>query len=406
MNPVSVVPESLNFTIAPELASVPELFRTQRWGASVYNLRVGIPGVYEVKLYLAETWPVNMGERVFHINFQGQSVFPNVDPLGEAGFQTPFVKTAVIDATLNLNIRIDLVAARHATKAPMINAISVDPLYLTGNPSGELDPRPTQPVTVTEVVAVLLRVTIRFDAVRIAAMSQHGLSIVANQASELVLTRFNNASHVARAGMQFFFVVGNSLEITFLSPPLTQTMVANAVTSINSAPLVVNLDGGVELPTTGASFTKVITPKTTTMAVPPPIAVTQIPDIVETTPSGGGGDGRTAASGLDGSTTISRMWLALLALSCVFVAAMYVVFILVRKRSARTAAMAEKHRHMQGPATVVSSHAGSHLSWDANLRAWDQVRPGAQEDMIRGDSFAGSPLARRCSDNAEYIRKT
>jgi hypothetical protein len=111
----------------------PALFRTERYGMSEYRFNI-TPGVYTVKLHLAETWKgvTAAGQRVFDVDINGQKI-PGIDIFAEAkGANKAIVKSALVggtDGTLRIQFR-----------ASMLNA-KVDALEII--PAWEKDPPAT-----------------------------------------------------------------------------------------------------------------------------------------------------------------------------------------------------------------------------------------------------------------------
>lgn len=71
---------------------IPEIFQSERYGASVYTIPVP-PGSYTVSLYFAENYYNQVSERVFNVSLQGTVVLYDFDILKEAGKSRALVKT-------------------------------------------------------------------------------------------------------------------------------------------------------------------------------------------------------------------------------------------------------------------------------------------------------------------------
>ena len=103
------------------------LYQSERWDAKSapelqYNFDVP-NGTYIVRLHFAENYAPNFGRmrRVFDVDMQGVSTFPNLDVYSEAGAQTALIKTATVEVT---NGRLN-VTFRHRINNPFVDAIEV-----------------------------------------------------------------------------------------------------------------------------------------------------------------------------------------------------------------------------------------------------------------------------------------
>jgi len=100
------------------------MYRTERYSLDRY--RITVPnGKYSVALHVAETYPpvTSAGERVYHIDIEGECVLPDFDLIKSAGgsARTAVVKTfdvEVADGELTI-------AFRPEVQNPMINGIEV-----------------------------------------------------------------------------------------------------------------------------------------------------------------------------------------------------------------------------------------------------------------------------------------
>ena len=100
------------------------MYRTERYSLDRY--RITVPnGKYSVALHVAETYPrvTSVGERVYHIDIEGERVLPDFDPVKSAGgsARTAVVKTfdvEVADGELTIGFT-------PKVQNPMINGIVV-----------------------------------------------------------------------------------------------------------------------------------------------------------------------------------------------------------------------------------------------------------------------------------------
>jgi hypothetical protein len=321
---------------------------------------------------------------------RGQTVFSDVDPIAEAGFQTPFRKSAVIDATLVTSIPVTISKTAQANEYPIVSAITVTRVDV---PSDDLP----QPVSSTPVVpgpSFVVKAVVTFDSRLVTGLSNALLARLATRAAELVISRFGEDAEVAVAAMEFRFFDGNKVEMAFESPPVTQMSVAGAMLSVIAEPLQVMLPNGVVVGSSGAAFTVVEIPAETTMAVPPQFTTSTVPpDEVSTAPSDnvstvspdGTNPGGSQASA---SSTPSGLWYAIAALIVGFIAVL-AAMLFVRRKSARVNVAGKGgvlNDPMQGGHSAAGSSLGQSTEWEANMRAWDEVAPG----VLLGESL--SPL--------------
>jgi hypothetical protein len=112
-------------------ASIPEgtpeeLFKSERWddgGGSEMQWDFAVePGIYEVRLYFAETYSKaqKIGGRVFDVLIDGQTVLDNYDVFAEVGANRAMMKSFTV--TSDGNIDIDFL---HGTQNPAIKGIEI-----------------------------------------------------------------------------------------------------------------------------------------------------------------------------------------------------------------------------------------------------------------------------------------
>lgn len=103
-----------------------ELFSSERWDSGSgeemqwdFDL---IPGLYEVRLYFAETYgpTQGVGKRVFDVYVEGDLVLDNYDIFADAGGNTGVMKSFVVSSDSNLDIDFD-----HVTQNPQVRAIEI-----------------------------------------------------------------------------------------------------------------------------------------------------------------------------------------------------------------------------------------------------------------------------------------
>ena len=118
------------------------LYQTNRWGMSSYDLPVGAPGRYVVRLMFAETVFSDPGVRVFDVLAEGGTVVSRLDLAAAVGYATAhdeIREVEVRDGVLNLEFR--AIAAD-----PMISALEV--ARTDAEPSA-IAPPPAAPASTT-----------------------------------------------------------------------------------------------------------------------------------------------------------------------------------------------------------------------------------------------------------------
>lgn len=102
------------------------LFKTERWDSTggqemQWDFDV-TPGLYEVRLYFAETFgpTQGVGKRVFDVLIEGDLVLDNHDTYAEVGSDTALMKSFVVSSDGNLDIDFD-----HVTQNPQVRAIEI-----------------------------------------------------------------------------------------------------------------------------------------------------------------------------------------------------------------------------------------------------------------------------------------
>ncbi len=100
------------------------MYRTERYSLDRYRITVPT-GKYSLALHVSETYPpvTSVGERVYHIDIEGERVLPDFDPVKSAGgsARTAVVKTfdvEVTDGELTIGFT-------PKVQNPMINGIEV-----------------------------------------------------------------------------------------------------------------------------------------------------------------------------------------------------------------------------------------------------------------------------------------
>ena len=97
------------------------LYQTNRWGMSGYDLAVGAPGRYVVRLMFAETVFSDPGVRVFDVLAEGRTVVSHLDLVAAAGHAVAHDEVRAVevgDGVLNLEFRA-------VADDPMVSAIEV-----------------------------------------------------------------------------------------------------------------------------------------------------------------------------------------------------------------------------------------------------------------------------------------
>ena len=80
---------------------------------------------YAVRLYFAETVADDVGERVFDVSIEGQTVLDDFDIYATAGDFAGVVKTFVVTAGGDGNLDIDFSKVTGSTYEPLISGIEV-----------------------------------------------------------------------------------------------------------------------------------------------------------------------------------------------------------------------------------------------------------------------------------------
>lgn len=129
--PASSKTYSTSATISMQHESIPEgtpqtLFKTERYDESggqemQWDFAVDA-GMYEVRLYFAETYgsTSGVGKRVFDVAIEGETVLDNYDIFADAGKNTAVMKSFVVQADTNIDIDFDRVVQN-----PLVRAIEI-----------------------------------------------------------------------------------------------------------------------------------------------------------------------------------------------------------------------------------------------------------------------------------------
>ena len=141
----------------------PQIYATERYQMSAYNIPVPAPGIYNVTMHFAETWATSAGTRVFSVTAEGQTVVSNLDLVKTIGVDTAYDVTVPVrttDSTVNLgfsatadNAKIDgieVVAANGTSSpapAPTPTATATAPAPSTSPTSGPTSSPTSSPTT-------------------------------------------------------------------------------------------------------------------------------------------------------------------------------------------------------------------------------------------------------------------
>src|SRR5581483_9528667 len=159
--------QSVNMTDPSVPAGTPmSIFQSERWdppgGAEMTWTFPATAGQYQVRLYFAEIYFTQPGQRTFNVTINGTQVLTNYDTVADVGPFKAVTKTfTTTTTTTNPNITI---VFGHATENPNIKAIQITPVTTTGTPN-QLGAAPTsvafgsvnqnntvsQPVTLTNL---------------------------------------------------------------------------------------------------------------------------------------------------------------------------------------------------------------------------------------------------------------
>ena len=127
------------------------LFQSEIYHWTIFNWSFPVPqaGDYDVRLYFAETFWTDPGERVFSASIEGTSPahLQNIDMISEAGFNTALAKAHTVtvnDSMLNISLQ------PGSANYPMVRGIEVLPANCEPLPPA---PTPTQPSNTEPMVA-------------------------------------------------------------------------------------------------------------------------------------------------------------------------------------------------------------------------------------------------------------
>jgi len=121
----------------------PELYQTERYDMSAYNIPVPSAQIYNLHLRFAEIHFTAAGQRAFSVTAQGTTVVSNLDLVKAIGADTAYnvtVPVRVTDGALHLNFSASVNYAK-------ISAIEVDATRAVTNPTAT--PTPTSTATAT-----------------------------------------------------------------------------------------------------------------------------------------------------------------------------------------------------------------------------------------------------------------
>jgi hypothetical protein len=126
------------------------LYQTNRWGMSAYDVPVGAPGRYVVRLMFAETVFTDPGVRVFDVLAEGTTVVSRLDLVAVAGYAVAHDEVReveVSDGVLNLEFRA-------LADDPMLSALEVtradaDAAATPSSSSSSPPPPPPAPTSTT-----------------------------------------------------------------------------------------------------------------------------------------------------------------------------------------------------------------------------------------------------------------
>ena len=123
--------DSLTWSTSRDVSNTsdPRLYRTLRYAFGSFGYRFDVPnGGYEVELRFAEVYPQfdEVGERVFDVQIEGQTVLDDFDVVAEApGQLRALIRTFTVelrDEQLNVTFVRDWV---NGVENPIINALRV-----------------------------------------------------------------------------------------------------------------------------------------------------------------------------------------------------------------------------------------------------------------------------------------
>jgi parallel beta-helix repeat protein len=104
-------------------SSAPDVYQTERWGPSTYTLPVPAPGMYVLRIHLAEIYFTSPGQRVFNILAQGQDVASHVDIAAVVGANRAYVIQAGVAANSSDKVTVQFQTVKQFPKVSGIEVL-------------------------------------------------------------------------------------------------------------------------------------------------------------------------------------------------------------------------------------------------------------------------------------------
>ncbi|MGI9455318.1 MAG: malectin domain-containing carbohydrate-binding protein, partial [Aeoliella sp.] len=232
-----------------------QLFESERYdqssGAEMQWDFVAAPGLYEVRLYFAETYgPTSeIGERVFDVAIEGETVLDNYDIFADAGASTAVMKSFIVQTDGNIDIDFD-----HVVQHPQVRAIEI--LTAGFNPDNLLS---------SDTVLVFGNVTTGDSATQSIVLTNQGGTgdpTISVDTADLAISGSGAAAYSVTTTGMLSLAPGQSADIGVrFMPSATGTEAANLsiVHSGVNSPLPIALTGsGVDpAPTSASAFVEI-----------------------------------------------------------------------------------------------------------------------------------------------------
>lgn len=156
----------IDYSGPPEFFAYVDMFKTERWskyartsrpGDFSYTLPVALAGSYRVEVFMAENWHSSVGVRLFSVELQGETVFPDIDLYAEDGLNvmTARASTATV-ATAGGSINIRFIPNKDTDHGVALYGLRitrlVDTASVTDTPTHDpmaLPPTTAMPTTAT-----------------------------------------------------------------------------------------------------------------------------------------------------------------------------------------------------------------------------------------------------------------
>jgi hypothetical protein len=110
-------------TLAVSGADAPAVYQSERWHSATFKYEFAVPnGSYQVNLKFAEIYFTSPGQRVFHVDINGQRQLTNFDPVAAAGGANKAVDRSFTVSVTNSKVTVQFVPV---TSYPKISGIEI-----------------------------------------------------------------------------------------------------------------------------------------------------------------------------------------------------------------------------------------------------------------------------------------